>query len=308
MVPSRAFIESVRRFNRFYTRRIGVLQQGLLDSSYSLTEVRVLYELAHRPDVTAGELGTSLGLDAGYLSRILARFLKRRLLLRRRSKDDARQMHLRLTAEGRKTFAELDALSSAQVAEMTAHLSAPGRRQLEDSLRSAEFLLRAPDAPRGRISLRGPRAGDLGWVVQRHGALYAQEYGWDATFEALVASIVGEFGSQPASEGHRCWIAEWEGEPVGCIFLVRENAAVGKLRLLLVEPSARGCGLGRKLIEECIRQARVAGYRKLTLWTNSVLHAARHLYERAGFRLVKSESHRSFGHELTGQYWELALV
>jgi DNA-binding MarR family transcriptional regulator/GNAT superfamily N-acetyltransferase len=307
-MPSVPPADSIRRFNRFYTRKIGVLQRGLLDSPFSLTEVRVLYELAHRPRITATELGADLGLDAGYLSRMLARFGRLQLVGRERAAQDARRTHLRLTAKGRKTFAALNARSGAQVAGMIGHLPEPEQQRLAGVMRTVEHLLTAPGEPRPEVVLRAPQPGDLGWVVQRHGALYSQEYNWDQTFEALVARIVADFGRNPDPRRERCWIAEMAGAPVGCIFLVRESDAVAKLRLLLVEPSARGAGVGGKLVAECISFARSAGYRKITLWTNSVLHAARRIYEKAGFKLVKAEPHRSFGHELVGQYWELPLA
>lgn len=304
--PSPA-VEAVRQFNRFYTRKIGVLSGGLLDSPYSLTEARVLYELAQRPDHTATALQNELGLDAGYLSRMLAGFARQRLVTRTRSTEDARRAHLRLTPRGRKVFAGLNRRSSAEISQLLGHLPAPEQKRLVGLMHSVRHLLATPDEKSRVVTLRAPQPGDLGWVVQRHGALYAQEYGWDETFEALVARIVADFGEKHDARSERCWIAEADGHPVGCIFLVRQSAAVAKLRLLLVEPSARGVGVGRRLVDECLRFARTAGYRKVTLWTNSVLVAARRIYERAGFKLVKEEKHRSFGCDLTGQYWELPL-
>lgn len=306
-MPASPAVESVRRFNRFYTCRIGVLQRRLLESPFSLTEVRVLYELAQQAGLTAADLQAQLGLDAGYLSRMLRQFARRRLIRRERSADDARRVHLQLTTRGREVFAGLNQESTRQIAGLLAHLSPADQERLAALLRGAELLLRPPDAPPAPVNLRAPRAGELGWVVQRHGALYAQEYGWDQTFEALVARIVADFGQQHDPARERCWIAEQEGVPVGCIFLVRQSDAVAKLRLLLVEPSARGAGIGRRLVQECIQFARTAGYRRVTLWTNSVLHAARRIYETAGFRLAKSEPHHSFGHDLVGQFWELDL-
>jgi len=300
-------VEAIRRFNRFYTRKIGVLQQGLLDSPYSLTEVRVLYEVAHRPGVTAAELGQDLGLDAGYLSRLLTRFAQKRLLRREASPEDGRQSHLHLTPVGRKVFSELNARSSDEIRGLLSHLPAGEQHRLADTLRTAHHLLTQPSESRGSVRLREPGPGDSGWIVQRHGALYAQEYGWDATFEALVARIVADFITKRDPHRERCWMAEMEGHPVGCVFLVRQSDRVAKLRLLLVEPSARGHGVGRKLVATCVAFARESGYRKIVLWTNSVLRAARHLYEEAGFRLVKREPHHSFGHDLEGQTWELSL-
>lgn len=300
-------VDSVRQFNRFYTRKIGVLQQGLLESPFSLTEARVLYELAHHSGITATALGAELGLDAGYLSRMLARFTKLRLVTRRRSTADARNVTLSLTAHGRKTFATLNTRSSTQISALLAHLPAPEQQRLASLLRTVEHLLTPPDAPRPEVRLRDLQPGDLGWVVQRHGALYAQEYHWDDTFEALVARIVADYVDKRDATREHAWIADMGGTPVGCIFLVRESDTVAKLRLLLVEPSARGAGVGRKLVETCVAFARQAGYRKVTLWTNSILHAARAIYVRAGFQLVHSEPHRSFGHDLVGQNWELSL-
>jgi len=299
--------DAIRHFNRFYTRKIGVLQQGLLDSEFSLTEVRVLYELASRPGLTASILIGELGLDAGYFSRMLARFAKLRLVTRKRSKTDGRQVFLALTPRGKSIFAGLNARSAASVRDLIGHLPAAEQQRLSDLMHTVRHLLTRPGEPRPAVVLRGPRPGDLGWVVQRHGALYAQEYGWDASFEALVARIVADYADHLEPRKERCWIAEMDGAPVGCIFLVRSSASVAKLRLLLVEPSARGAGVGRQLVAECLRFARAAGYAKVTLWTNSVLTAARHIYEKAGFRLVKSERHRSFGRALVGQYWELPL-
>jgi len=307
MPESAAAIATIRRFNRFYTRKIGVLNDGLLDSPFSLTEGRVLDELAHRPGLTATELGRELGLDAGYLSRLLARFVRRRLLARHRSSQDARRAHLRLTAAGRRTFVRLDRRSSGQIAGMVRHLAAPDQTRLAALLDGVRHLVAGPDERTGPVVLRAPGPGDLGWVVQRHGALYAAEYHWDETFEALVARIVADFVDHRDPRRERAWIAEADGHPVGCVFLVRESATVAKLRLLLVEPSARGRGVGHQLVAACIAFARKAGYRKLTLWTNSVLTAARRIYEQAGFRLVKAEPHHRFGHDLIGQHWELDL-
>jgi DNA-binding MarR family transcriptional regulator/GNAT superfamily N-acetyltransferase len=301
-------IDAVRHFNRFYTRKIGVLSQGLLDTPFSLTEARVLYELAHRPGLTATALGADLGLDAGYLSRLLARFAQKRLLTRQRSRADARVSALRLTALGKKTFAALNARSAAQIGDLLAHLSAPAQHHLAAHLRAAERLLTPIGHPPPTVVLRAPRPGDFGWVIQRHGVLYAEEYNWDATFESLVARIVADYVEQHDSVRESAWIAEIKGDPVGSIFLVRATATTAKLRLLLVEPSARGAGVGRQLVAAAIAFARRAGYKKITLWTNSILHAARALYTKAGFQLVHSEPHRSFGHDLTSETWELALT
>ncbi len=301
-------IDVIRRFNRFYTRRIGVLDRGLLATEFSLTEARVLYELAHRPGLTATDLIRELGIDAGYVSRMLGRFARRRLLARAASAQDGRRTHLRLSAGGRRAFAGLDRRSSAQVAALIAPLAASDRDRLAGVLADARRLLAGAGEAARRVVLRGPRPGELGWVVQRHGALYAAEYRWDDTFEALVARIVADYVDRRDPRRDQAWIAEMDGAAVGCVFLVRASATVGRLRLLLVEPSARGCGVGRQLVAACLAFARQAGYRKVTLWTNRVLHAARHLYQQAGFRLVKSEPHRSFGRSLVGETWEKDLA
>jgi len=305
-------VEAVRRFNRFYTRQIGVLHEGLLQSPFSLTEARVLYELARRPGVTVSALAADLGLDAGYLSRILRGFGARGLITRTRSRADGRQSHLRLSARGEAAFAPLDQASRREVGALLDRLSETQQSGLLHAMRRIEDTLGAPAAaappPAARsYVLRPHRPGDMGWVVHRHGALYAEEYGWDERFEALVAGIVAQFVEryQPARE--RCWIAEQGGVSVGSVFLVEHTAEIAKLRLLLVEPWARGGGIGARLVDECERFARAAGYRTITLWTNSVLHAARHLYEKAGYRLVRAEPHHSFGHDLVGETWELTL-
>jgi DNA-binding MarR family transcriptional regulator/GNAT superfamily N-acetyltransferase len=300
-------VDAVRRFNRFYTKQIGVLHEGLLGSPFSLTEVRVLYELAHREKPTASELGRELGLDPGYLSRILRGFKKRSLVDRALSETDRRQSHLSLTARGRKTFAPLNARSGDEVASMLSKLSAVDQSRLIKAMHTIEGLLGQPAEPKVPYLLRPHQSGDMGWVVHRHGVLYAQEYGWNEQFEALVAEIVAKFIKEFDPKRERCWIAEREGEIVGSVFLVMKSARVAKLRLMYVEPKARGLGIGSRLVEECVRFARQVGYRKITLWTNSVLVAARHIYQKAGFRLVHEESHHSFGHDLVGETWELDL-
>jgi DNA-binding MarR family transcriptional regulator/N-acetylglutamate synthase-like GNAT family acetyltransferase len=300
-------VQAVRAFNRFYTRQIGVLGEKHLESAFSLTETRVLYELAHRDRPTASEIARELGLDAGYLSRILLRFGKRRLVTRRRSAIDARQSHLQLTGAGRKAFAPLDRGASRQVDAMLSGLSDVRRGQLVGAMHSIEELLsRSREGP-SEIALRGHRPGDMGWVIHRHGVLYAQEYGWDERFEALVAEIAAKFIQNFDAARERCWIAEKDGAIAGSVFLVRASGDVAKLRLLLVEPWARGTGLGRRLVEECIDFARACGYRKITLWTQDVLYAARHIYEKTGFRVVGQERQRLFGPELTAETWEREL-
>lgn|GEM_PF-9232 len=300
-------VEAVRRFNRFYTRRIGALQEGLARSPFSLTEARVVFELARRDRATAAGLAEELGLDPGYLSRILRRFLDQGLVARRPSGTDGRQSLLWLTDAGRAAFAALDEGSCRDVAALLAPLSPTERRRLVDAMEAVRKQLapRRDDGP--PFVLRPPRPGDLGWVVYSHGALYAREYGWDETFEGLVAEIVADFARGHDPRRERCWIAETDGGNVGSVFLVRGSDTVAKLRLLLVDPEARGLGIGRRLVEECVDFARAAGYQGVTLWTNDVLHAARRLYQEAGFRLVRGEPHHSFGHDLMGQTWELRL-
>ena len=300
-------IDAVRRFNRFYTREIGVLQEGLLATPFSLAESRVLYELAHRTDVTATELGRDLDLDAGYLSRMIRGFETQGFVEKHRSAQDGRQSHLALTAAGRAAFAPLNERSSAEVAALLAKLGTPAQSRLTSAMAEIESLLDRRPIDAEPYSLRAHRPGDIGWVAHRHGALYHQEYGWDQSFEALVAEIGAQFIRNFDAAHERAWIAERRGEIVGSVFLVRQSDAVAKLRLLLVEPSARGLGLGRRLTEECIAFARDRGYAKITLWTNDVLTAARAIYDRAGFRLIASEPHHSFGRDLIGENWELDL-
>jgi DNA-binding MarR family transcriptional regulator/GNAT superfamily N-acetyltransferase len=300
-------IEAIRRFNRSYTQKIGVLDEGLLNSPYSLTEVRVLFEIAHRPGVLASDLERDLALDAGYLSRILARLVKKRLLVRQRSTDDGRRRPLRLSAAGEQVFSGLDACSSEQVERLIEHLPVVDRDRLVGLLGSVDALLTQSNALPKPVDFRGLRSGDLGWVVERHGVLYGAEYGWNLRFEALVARIVAEYLERHQPGRENAWIAEIEGQAVGCVFLVRETEEEAKLRLLLVEPSARGRGIGKQLVDRCIAFAREAGYSRLTLWTNSVLTAARRIYEQAGFQMIKSEEHTDFGPKLEGQVWELRL-
>lgn len=300
-------VEAVRRFNRFYTRQIGALQEGLARSPFSLTEARVVYELAHRDRATAAGLAEVLGVDPGYLSRILRRFVDQGLVARQPSGTDGRQSLLWLTDTGRTAFAALDEGSRRDVGALLAPLSATERRRLVDAMEVVRHLLGHRQEPAPPFVLRPPRPGDLGWVVHSHGALYAREYGWDEKFEGLVAEIVADFARDHDPLRERCWIAEKDGGNVGSVFLVRASDAVAKLRLLLVDPEARGLGIGRRLVEECVDFARSAGYHVVTLWTNDVLHAARRIYQEAGFRLVHEEPHHSFGHDLVGQTWELRL-
>lgn len=299
-------VAAVRRFNRFYTGVIGVLDEGYLASPYSLTEVRVLYELSDGRPTTAAELARALGLDAGYLSRILRRFEDGGLITRQPSPLDARQAILTITDAGQAACAPLDTRSAEQIGRLLAALSPAQQAELVEAMVTIERALGGAPERVGYV-LREPGPGDFGWVVQRHGALYAAEYGYDAEFEALVAGVVADFARQHDPARERCWIAELDGRPVGCVFLVRATDAVGKLRLFLVEPSARGYGIGQRLIDECVGFARRAGYRRMTLWTQSELLAARRLYARTGFRLVAEEPNHSFGKALVSETWELDL-
>jgi DNA-binding MarR family transcriptional regulator/GNAT superfamily N-acetyltransferase len=302
-------ISAVRRFNRFFTRQIGVLREGLLHSPYSLTDARIIYELAHRNSVTAADLGRELGLDAGYLSRIVSRLEQQGLLDRLPSESDGRQRLLRLTPAGEQAFALLDKRARDEVAEMLHNLSEEEQQRLLTSMQTIQSVFDKGKSFKFAepFFLRSHESGDMGWVTHRHGILYRQEYGWDERFEALVAQIVSDFINNYNPTRERCWIAEMEGEIVGSVFVVQTSETVAKLRLLLVEPKARGLGLGSRLVEECIRFARRHGYKKMLLWTNSVLVAARRIYERAGFKLVAQEAHHSFGHDLIGETWELVL-
>ena len=300
-------IAAVRRFTRFYTRQLGLLREGLLTSAFSLTESRVLYELAQRDGQTAAGLGRELGLDAGYLSRILKRFEARGLVTRSAHAEDARQSALVLTPAGQAAFAPLDEGSERQVGDLLGGLPAACRTQLVAAMATIERLLGQAPEPAVPYILRPLRTGDIGWIIRRQGMLYAQEYGWDETFEALVAEIAAGFVKTFDPRQEACWIAEREGEVVGSVFLVRQSDAVAKLRLLYVEPAARGLGIGRRLVDECLRFARAKHYDTVTLWTNDILTAARRIYEEAGFRLVAQDSHHSFGKDLVGQNWELDL-
>ena len=300
-------IAAVRHFNRFYTRQIGVLREKPYQSPLSLTEVRVLYELAHREKPTASELSNNLGLDAGYLSRMLTGFEKRGWLDKKPCDDDGRQSLLSLTGRGRRVLAPLDARSREEIARLLGGLSASEQSQLIDAMQTIEKLLGHQSRQNPAYIIRPHQPGDMGWVVHRHGALYAQEYGYDERFEALVAEIVAKFVQKFDPRRERCWIAEKDGEIVGFVFLVKRSKTVAKLRLLLVEPAARGLGIGKRLVEECVRFARQVGYRKITLWTQSSLHAARGIYEKAGFRLVGQKKHQSWGHDLVAETWDLVL-
>ncbi|HEY7231268.1 MAG TPA: helix-turn-helix domain-containing GNAT family N-acetyltransferase [Pseudolabrys sp.] len=305
-------IAAVRRFNRFYTRQIGVLRKTYLDSPYSLGEMRVLYELAQADKLTASEIARTLDLDMGYLSRLLRNFEKRGLISRKTSATDARQHHLALTTRGQKIFAPMEKRSQQHTASMLAGLDRAEQTQIVSAMSTIESLLAnepaAKSGERPTYTLRSPRAGDFGWIVSRHAELYLQEYGWGAPFEGLCAQIVADFVNNfdPKHEG--CWIADIDGENVGCVMLVKdEQPHVARLRLLLVDPKARGLGLGARLVDECVRFARTTGYTKMTLWTHSVLAAARHVYERAGFRLTSSEPRHSWGKDVVAEFWDLEL-
>lgn len=302
-------VEAVRRFNRFYTRQIGLLQEGLLHSPYSLTEARVLYEIAHHEQTTATHLTRELGLDAGYLSRILRGFQKRGLVEKRPSEEDRRRQLLSLTDQGQEVFAQLNAASRGDIATMLKEMAESDRDRLVQAMDTIEELLGAPPEHRVPYILRPHQSGDMGWVVHRHGVLYNREYGWNEEFEALVAELVADFIRNYDPRRERCWIAERQGENVGAVFLIRhrEREGVARLRMLLVEPRVRGLGIGGRLVHECTRFARQAGYHTITLWTNSVLHAARRIYEREGYRMIHEEPHHSFGHDLVEQTWELTL-
>jgi DNA-binding MarR family transcriptional regulator/ribosomal protein S18 acetylase RimI-like enzyme len=303
VLPVEKRVQAVRAFNRFYTRQIGVLNEGLLNSAFSLTEVRVLYELAHADGITAKELAETLALDPGYLSRIIKGFNERGFLEKQVNGKDQRLVSLKLTSAGQEAFAPLDARSNDEVRAMLERLGEPEQRKLIASMHAIREVLDQDDRKETYI-LRPHRAGDLGWVVHRHGALYAQEYGWDERFEALVAEIVAEFVKNFDARRERCWIAERRGEIVGSVFLVKKDDITAKLRMLYVEPSARGLGIGKRLVEECIRFSQQVGYEKITLWTQSCLTTARGIYEKAGFKLVARNNNRSFGKELVAETWE----
>ena len=300
-------VEAVGRFNRFYTRQIGVLPEKLLRSPFSLAEARVIYELAHRERATATGVAGELGLDGGYLSRILRDFSKRGLIDKKPSPTDRRQTILWLTKTGQKAFATINARSRNQIEALLNGLAPADQKRLLEAMETIETLLGARPERKVPYLLRPHQPGDMGWVVHRHGLLYTEEYGWDEQFEALVAGIVAKFIQHYDPKRERCWIAEKEGEVVGSVFLVQKSKTVAKLRLLLVEPKARGLGIGTRLVDECERFARQVGYRKIVLWTNSILHTARHIYEAAGYRLVRQDPHHSFGHDLIGETWELKL-
>ena len=300
-------IAAVRRFNRFFTRRLGVLREGLLHTPYSLTESRIIYEIANRDHVIAADLSKELGLDPGYLSRILDRLEQQGLIQKVQSPSDGRQRLLRLTPDGEEAASLLDRRSREEIGEMLGNLSEQDQNRLMQAMHTIEQLLGEGLKYSEPYVLRQHEPGDMGWIVHMHGRLYAEEYGWDERFEALVAQICSDFINRYNPDRERCWIAEMDGQIVGSVMVVQESDEAAKLRLLLVDPRARGLGLGKRLVDECIRFARRKGYRKLVLWTNHVLVQARNIYQKAGFVLVRQEPHRSFGPELIGETWELSL-
>jgi DNA-binding MarR family transcriptional regulator/GNAT superfamily N-acetyltransferase len=304
-------IAAARRFNRFYTRQIGVLRKNFLDSPYSLGEARVIYEIASDPPPpTASNIGRALDLDAGYLSRMLRNFERRGLVERKVSPKDARQSHLALSPRGRKAFKVLDDLSQHDIGTMLDKLAPADQTRLIEAMHTIETLLEpsaakpAPAQQRG-YTLRDPMPGDFGWIVKRHAELYAQEYKWREPFEGVCAQIVADYVNNHDAKRERCWIAEMDGENVGCIFVAKEADEVARIRLLLVDPKARGLGLGARLTEEAVRFAREAGYKKMTLWTHSVLKAARHIYQKSGFKLTRTEKHKSWGQPVVSEHWDL---
>jgi DNA-binding MarR family transcriptional regulator/ribosomal protein S18 acetylase RimI-like enzyme len=302
-------VAAVRRFNRYYTRQIGVLRKRFLDSPYSLGEARVLYEIATKQAPSASEIARTLDLDPGYLSRVLRNFERRGLVRKRTSPQDGRQSHLTMTPRGKKSFMPLDARSQRETAAMLAKLKAADQARLIAAMATIETLLGEEDqdqSPRHYI-VRAPRPGDFGWIVKRHAELYAQEYRWREPFEGLCAQIVADFVNKYDASRERCWIAEIDGENAGTVMLVNDGADVARLRLLLVEPNARGLGIGARLTDEAIGFARTTGYRKMTLWTHSVLTAARHIYQTAGFTLMRSEEHQSWGQPVVSEHWDLEL-
>ncbi|MHA2356308.1 MAG: bifunctional helix-turn-helix transcriptional regulator/GNAT family N-acetyltransferase [Candidatus Thorarchaeota archaeon] len=300
-------IHDIRQFNRFYTKRIGLLNKGLLRTEFSLSQARVIFELAQQEQITSSEIVKKLGIDPSYLSRILSTFERENLIDKKKSDKDNRQWMLRLTAKGKDAFRELDDRAGEEIREMLQNMSSENQHRFMKAINTMEDVLGAKSSPALSYLIRPHRAGDIGWIVHRHGVIYSEEYGWDETFEALTAEILAKFIQSHNLKRERIWIAEQDGEIVGSVMIVDAGNQVAQLRLLLVEPKVRGKGIGRKLIEECIDFSRRNGYKKIKLWTQSNLLAARHLYLEYGFELVKDESHKSFGHELTAEFWELQL-
>jgi DNA-binding MarR family transcriptional regulator/GNAT superfamily N-acetyltransferase len=307
---SEVHVEAVRRFNRFYTRRIGVLDEGLLASPFTLAQARVLFELGTRKTPTAGQLIEVLGLDAGYLSRILQGFVDLQLVRRQRSSEDGRRAQLSLTAKGRKAFDTIDKSSRSTIGELISPLSPAQRERLLGAMQILEETLSESGTGRDRnITIRPYRVGDVGWAIEQHGTLYAEEFGWNMEFEALVASLFARFASHHDPESEQFWVAEVDGERVGCVFVVRydKDPSAAQLRCLLVSPSGRGLGVGRRLVDECIHFAKTARYERMLLWTNDILTAACRIYQAAGFTLLEETPHHSFGHDLVGQIWARPL-
>ena len=302
-----AKVGAVRHFNRFYTRQLGLLDAHLLRSPLSLGEARVLYEIATGDSPLASDIVASLGLDAGYLSRIVSSFVRRGLVVRTRSSSDGRQSPLQLTPKGEKLFRELQRDSNSQVASLLSRLSPDGQDQLIASMQVIQRTLGKDATAEPKITLRAHRPGDIGWVIERHGVIYTEEYGWNMRFEALVGEIASKFLNHNDPRRERCWIAELNGSRVGCVFLVERSKTIAQLRLLLVEPSARGLGIGQRLVAECIEFAKKAGYSRMRLWTNDILISARKIYQAAGFYLIEEEKHSSWGKPLTSQTWEMRL-
>ncbi|MFX0056609.1 MAG: GNAT family N-acetyltransferase [Candidatus Hermodarchaeota archaeon] len=300
-------IHNIRRFNRFYTKRIGLLNKGLLRTKFTLSQARVIFELAQKNHITSSEIGKELGIDPSYLSRTLSAFQKEGLVEREKSDIDSRQWMLKLTAEGKETFLDLDGRASDEIRDMLEGLSSEDQRRLLNAMSTIENVLEPNSNLASSFLIRPHRAGDIGWIVHRHGVIYAEEYGWDETFETLTAEILAKFIENYDLKRERIWIAERDGEAVGSVMIADAGGQVAQLRLLLVEPTARDKGIGSKLIEECVDFSRRNGYKKIKLWTQSNLHAARHLYSKHGFELVEEEPHRSFGHDLTAEIWELQL-
>jgi DNA-binding MarR family transcriptional regulator/GNAT superfamily N-acetyltransferase len=299
-------VAAIRAFNRFYTRQIGLLEDGFHRSEFSLAEARVIYELAQANATSATAIAKQLDVDQGYLSRMIAKLVDQNLVVKQPSSSDRRQYQLKLTGKGRSAFARLNGASNKLVGEMVANLSEADVARMIGAMGAIERVLTAQH-DRPSFLLREHRVGDMGWVVARHGQLYWQAHRWDVSFEALVAEVVAQFIRNYDPTRERCWIAELDGEPVGCVFLVKASEEVAKLRLLLVDPKARSVGLGRRLVEECVRFAGQCGYKTVTLWTQSILVSARRIYKHAGFRLVSTAPHTSFGHELVGETWELSI-
>jgi DNA-binding MarR family transcriptional regulator/GNAT superfamily N-acetyltransferase len=300
-------IAAFRRFNRFYTQKIGVLDRSYLQSEFSVAEARVLYELAQRGETTASEISANLGLDMGYLSRILAKLEGQQLIRRTPGEQDARQRFIQLTPKGRKAMSTLDSRSEEQAGSLLAKLTDPQQASVLQAMSQIQAALGDSQATGEPYIIRTHRTGDLSWIAYRHAVLYSQEYGWNQAFEALVLEITAHFLEHYDPETECCWVAERSGEILGFVLLVKRSKQIAKLRLLLVEPTARGLGIGKRLVEECIRFSREKGYEKIVLWTHSNLTAARGIYQKAGFQLVSTGSHEDFGPRVTAETWELAL-